>query len=62
MVQPANACREVQCDGKVPFRTKPAAKHARADAERHAGRMDIYRCPWCNFWHLGHKPYRVTRG
>lgn len=25
------------------------------------GRMGVYRCPHCGFWHVGHTPRRLLR-
>jgi hypothetical protein len=44
-----------QCEGKRPFSHKRYAKaHARV-AEQGIGRMQVYRCPHCGRWHVGHK-------
>ena len=56
--------REVQCDGKVRFASKTHAKKWRLHQvskprhERHIDPHDllaknIYRCPWCRYWHFG---------
>ncbi len=46
-----------QCGSKRQLRSKAQAKSAIRGVERHYGvRLDCYRCEWCGFWHLGHKP------
>lgn len=50
------AAAERQCFGKRHFTTKRDAKTARKRYERnHGERLDIYRCPHCATWHLGHR-------
>lgn len=51
--------RERQCTGKRQFRTKAHAKKFRRRAPHlNHGDLDIYRCPWCSAYHIGHKPDR----
>lgn len=49
--------RERQCHGKRQYRRKRVAKHAARHVEtaQRGGRLEVYRCPWCRFWHLGHR-------
>lgn len=49
--------REQACDGKVRHQTRQAA-HAAVQALTGKGkdRMSAYRCPWCDTWHVGHRP------
>ncbi len=51
--------RQSQCTGKIGHKT--AAK-ARAAAKKtgndRKGRLNIYRCPWCNKFHVGRVPNR----
>jgi len=42
----------MQCR-KVAYKTRNQARHESPD---HHGR--VYRCPFCGFWHRGHKPNR----
>lgn len=41
------------CEGKRPYATKREAKQA---ALTRLGRYHWYRCDFCKFWHIGHKP------
>lgn len=58
---------ERQCDGKRPFRTKGFAKRmalvltsgSGAEDRRSPRKATTYRCPWCGFWHVGHKPSKT---
>lgn len=48
--------RARQCDGKVPHEDRRTARRARQklghrDADGH---LTIYRCPWCDRFHIGH--------
>jgi hypothetical protein len=61
--EPFVASRERQCGGKHNYRRKIDAKVAARQtmsASRHhtekRGRLIVYRCPWCEFWHVGHPP------
>lgn len=49
------------CQGKIRFTVKRAAKRARREREQQIGRMDVYRCPFCHHWHLGHRPARPRK-
>lgn len=44
-----------QCEGKRWFTHKRYAKDHARQAERSVGRMQVYRCPHCDLWHVGHK-------
>ncbi len=44
------------CDRKKRYPTEADAKFAKHDCERHGARdLHIYRCPYCDGWHLTHK-------
>lgn len=54
--------RESQCDGKIRLPNKPAAKRmirrirsnpADRQQPRPGAKLNAYRCPWCEFWHVG---------
>lgn len=48
----------VQCHGKVKYRTKAWAKQAakRVPTKSGCGFLQAYRCPHCDFFHIGHRP------
>lgn len=48
--------RARQCDGKVPHADRRAARVARQQIGHRdaAGHLTIYRCPWCDRFHVGH--------
>lgn len=53
-----------QCDGKVRHPDRRAARQARQRVGHRdaGGHLTIYRCPWCDTFHLGHAwsdPYLV---
>lgn len=50
---------ETQCRGKTQYH-KADAKRARDQKQVHNGgrRMDVYRCPHCGWFHLGHSSPR----
>lgn len=52
---------EEQCGGKRNY-DKHGAKRARDQAQATMGkRLDVYRCPHCDYWHLGQpQPRRET--
>jgi hypothetical protein len=54
---------EAQCGRKHGYPTKAAAKRiARVTETRFRGsRIVAYRCSWCNFFHVGHRPHIPTR-
>ena len=39
---------------KMPYLTRGAAHHALMAQKRKAG-VDVYECPTCHWWHLGHR-------
>lgn len=45
--------------GKVQYASR---KQARRDASRIAGRIGVFNCPDCDWFHLGHLPQRVRNG
>lgn len=56
-----------QCRNKMRLPTKADAKrHARHVETRRAndrkrGRISVYRCPHCDYWHVGHDPKRLRQ-
>lgn len=51
--------RHKACERKKRYPTQRDAKFAIRDCERHGSRdLHCYRCPYCNGWHLTHKPAR----
>ena len=45
-----------ECDHKRPYDSKRAAKRALSIAmSRGSDALGIYRCTWCERWHLGHR-------
>lgn len=55
--------QERSCTGKMRFETKSAAHRNIANLVKrrpaiHAGRdrIQAYKCDYCAFWHVGHKP------
>lgn len=52
-----SATREVECpSGKVAFRSKALARAAeRKIAPDGPSRRGVYRCDWCDFYHIGHE-------
>jgi hypothetical protein len=50
--------KELQCTGKRWYSDKHEAKKAAKKSEQRFGRMDVYRCPHCDLWHIGHEPKR----
>jgi hypothetical protein len=53
-----NLTRERACSGKKPHRTRGAATAAmRAHIAAGAKRLNVYCCPHCARWHVGHLPY-----
>jgi len=48
--------RQRQCTRKQRYYGRWGAFLAQQSAERRTGEAhDIYRCPWCGHWHIGHK-------
>jgi hypothetical protein len=54
--------RTRQCGSKVRYLSQLLASNA-AVLHAWAGRpgMAPYRCPWCDDWHIGHRPRRSGR-
>lgn len=54
---------QTQCAGKQRFAERRLAQQIRTRIQ-HRGRkgMNVYRCPWCQQWHVGSRvPVRTTR-
>ena len=49
-----------QCDGKRKYASKPEAKHAARRYETYwgGGHVDVYRCPHCASYHIGHPRFK----
>lgn len=47
--------------GKVCFATRKQARQSRRKVSS-SDPIGIYRCPACDWFHLGHKPQRVRNG
>jgi hypothetical protein len=43
-----------QCEGKRGFSTPEKARKEISRSHAHA-KVTEYFCPWCRFWHVGHK-------
>lgn len=50
--------RSAQCDGKQPF----AAYSAADKVAKRSGIANVYRCPHCNQFHIGHSSPRPPVG
>lgn len=51
------ALRYKACERKRRYASEAEAKLAIRDCERHGSRdLHCYRCPYCDGWHLTHKP------
>lgn len=46
--------RSLQCDGKVRYGSRRAARVGRRQGTGTIGHLRIYRCGWCGGYHLGH--------
>lgn len=44
----------LQCEGKVPHPDRRSARRSRNATRGGAGHLSIYRCPWCDRFHIGH--------
>lgn len=44
----------LQCEGKVGHADRRAARRARNATRGGSGHLSIYRCPWCDRFHIGH--------
>lgn len=52
---------ETACIGKTRFERRKKAKQRANQIRRHTGnRMRPYRCPYCGWIHLGHRPGEAT--
>jgi hypothetical protein len=52
---------EATCTGKKRFFSRKAAKQRANQIRRHTGnRMHAYQCPFCQLFHLGHRPGHAT--
>lgn len=54
-----------QCEGKLQYQSKRYAKRIAllttsglgpGEGRENPRKAGTYRCPWCGFWHVGHKP------
>ena len=53
------ALRYKACERKQRYATRAEAQDAVRDCKRHGSRdLHVYPCPYCNGWHLTHKPAR----
>lgn len=56
-----------KCTRKIRFRSSKKAENAKKDMKKHGKYirdLDIYKCPLCQGYHLGHKPktkYRIFK-
>ena len=56
---------ERSCTGKRRYSDRKRAKSARGRTRQHdssKGRLNVYRCDFCGFFHLGHLPPEVRNG
>lgn len=45
------------CEGKQGHETKEQAKAHRNNLIRRGNALlEVYKCPWCDKWHVGHRP------
>lgn len=51
MTTRAENSRLAQCEGKFPHASR--ADGERAIRRDRKGRLNVYRCHWCRFWHVG---------
>lgn len=51
---------ELQCHGKRRYRHRGDARKAmrrqQTAGNGRGGRLTVYRCPWCDWYHIGNKP------
>lgn len=51
---------ESECQGKIPHMTRKEARahvsELRQTRCHKIHKIREYRCDWCSFWHIGHKP------
>ena len=51
-----NILKKKMCHGKVSFKSmKDARRSCRSMKHCGGGVYEIYRCPFCDDWHIGHK-------
>jgi hypothetical protein len=51
------ALRRKACESKNRYASRSEAEEVKRDCEAHGGRgLHIYRCPYCNGWHLTSHP------
>ncbi len=48
-----SAERYWQCERKVTFHTKGRAKKAIKAMRGRLWPLNVYRCPWCDYYHVG---------
>ena len=62
--KPDNAHRFTYCDdcGKRGYLTRKAARAGKRLLHAHDSRVQVYRCPHRELWHIGHAPENVQRG
>ena len=53
-------CRKVQYDTRA--QAKAARRKTYATRTERDGPLNIYRCTYCGFYHLGHMPPEVRNG
>ena len=54
----AGVYHSMRCFGKLSYPTKAKAVRAKRNHSRNSGiRYDVYRCPFCNKWHLTTHPW-----
>jgi len=49
------------CDGKTKHKTAGAAWQEKRHTHCDQSMLDVYRCPFCHFWHIGHTNRGVGR-
>jgi len=49
------------CGNKVRYPNRKKAREARRRTPS-GGHLNIYHCPWCGWYHLGHLPRDIRRG
>ena len=57
------AHRKNQCGKKKQFRFEaPARSYAHKLSAELSEELETYECPWCGFYHVGHKESEKQRG
>lgn len=54
-----------QCDGKVVFFDRRGARRVLRQMRgrgKNLGHMNVYRCPHCSLFHVGHVPQQMVKG